>query len=109
MRLISATMLLLCLAVQASCQTDNQPGVGTSDASDKRVCEAKGGTYEIAGRARSYVCFLPLPDAGKTCEKASDCVGFCLSDTKQCSAVKPQFGCISHLDEAGRLQTICID
>jgi hypothetical protein len=109
MRLITATMLFLSFAIQASCQTDIQPGADKPNASGKQVCEAKGGTYEVAGRARSHVCILPLPDAGKTCETASECVGFCLSDTKQCSAVTPQFGCISHLDRVGRLQTICID
>lgn len=76
---------------------------------ETQVCEAKGGRFEVVGKAQLPTCILPLPDAGKTCETATDCEGFCLSETRQCSAVTPQFGCIPHLDETGRSLVICID
>ncbi|WP_171228181.1 hypothetical protein [Ruegeria sp. HKCCA4008] len=99
---ICATVLAICLPRVGLAQTAEDPLA-------RKDCEAKGGSYEMGGRIRQFICFEPLPDAGNSCEKASDCAGFCLSDTKQCSAVTPQFGCIPHLDEAGRAQVICID
>lgn len=109
MRLMLLAVGIACTAVMSGCLPADGETVSNSANSDRAACEARGGTYEIAGRARSHVCFTPLPDAGKTCETGSDCAGFCLSDTKQCSAVTPQFGCISHLDDTGRAQVICID
>ncbi|WP_109311737.1 MULTISPECIES: hypothetical protein [Ruegeria] len=107
-------VMLRCLAVvgaglMAACLPADEKAEAASVNNGRQACEAKGGVYEVAGKAQQYVCVLPLADAGKTCEKGSDCQGFCLSETKQCSAVTPQFGCIPHLDETGRELVICID
>ncbi|NOD46484.1 MULTISPECIES: hypothetical protein [unclassified Ruegeria] len=99
---ICAALLMACLPCEGAAQA-------TEVELARQQCEAKGGRYEVAGRLRQYICFEPLPDAGAPCKIASDCAGFCLSDTKQCSAVTPKFGCVSHFDEAGQVQVICID
>ncbi|NOD78036.1 MULTISPECIES: hypothetical protein [unclassified Ruegeria] len=101
--------LVMCVALLMLCLPREGAAQATEDDLARQECEAKGGRYEVGGRLRQFICFEPLPDAGESCEKASDCAGFCLSDTKQCSAVTPKFGCISHLDEAGQAQVICID
>lgn len=96
-------------AVLPGCLPEDQQAVSKPVSSERQACEAKGGRYEVGGRAQTLICFTPLPDAGEACETATDCAGFCLSETKQCSSVTPQFGCIPHLDETGREQVICID
>ncbi|CUH85926.1 hypothetical protein [Thalassovita mediterranea] len=79
------------------------------DPAARATCQAQGGTYQIGGLARQYVCFRPQPDAGQACRTENDCTGFCLAETKQCSAQTPIFGCFDLLDADGRQQTICID
>ena len=102
-------VVVTCAAIMAVCMPREGAAQPTEDASARQECEAKGGRYEVGGRIQQFICFEPLPDAGASCEKASDCAGFCLSDTKQCSAITPKFGCTAHLDEAGQAQVICID
>ena len=101
---------IVCVALAgllAGCLSDGSQTAVSQD--ETQVCEAKGGRVEVVGKAQLPTCILPLPDAGKSCETATDCEGFCLSETRQCSAVAPQFGCIPHLDETGRELVICID
>ncbi|WP_298847824.1 hypothetical protein [uncultured Ruegeria sp.] len=109
MRRISLSGVVIGAALLAACGSGAQVTSDQPVVAERQECEANGGRYELGGRARQPICFTPLPDAGAACEKASDCAGFCLSETKQCSAVTPQFGCIPHLDEAGRTLVICID
>ncbi len=109
MRLLPLTLVASGMIALIGCLPEGDETTGKPVESERTACEAQGGTYEIGGLAQSYVCFTPLPDAGTTCEKETDCAGFCLSETRQCSAVTPQFGCIPHLDETGRELVICID
>lgn len=69
----------------------------------------KGGKVGRGGLLPDEVCFLPEPDAGKTCTKKTDCEGMCLADTRTCSPVTPMFGCFEFLDETGQKVGICID
>ncbi|NVO55485.1 hypothetical protein HW561_06760 [Rhodobacteraceae bacterium B1Z28] len=109
MRFLSMICALTAANLLAGCPPQDLDPDPPPDAGAFERCLERGGSYEIAGRARQHVCFTPLPDAGKSCEMASDCQGYCLSETKQCSAETPQFGCIAHLDESGRELVICID
>ncbi len=94
----------------AACQTDDFPGAPppAQKAAQKAACTAKGGTYDRAGMY-GYTCYMPMPDAGKSCHKSGDCAGICYADTHQCSAVSPQFGCYGYLDEKGQKVEICVD
>ncbi|MTI03455.1 hypothetical protein [Roseibium sp. RKSG952] len=109
MKVMSRCLVLVGAGFLAACLPTDDKAEAEPSQNERQACEAKGGINEVAGKAQQYVCILPLADAGKTCETGSDCEGFCLSETKQCSAVTPQFGCIPHLDETGRELVICID
>ena len=76
---------------------------------ERAECLMKGGSVGRGGLLPDEVCYLPQPDAGKACAKASDCEGMCLADTRTCSPVSPMFGCFEFLDETGRTVRICID
>ncbi len=72
-------------------------------------CLAAGGHWAFGGLSRQQLCFLPNADAGKSCKRASDCDGVCLSETHACAPERPLFGCYGYLDEAGRERMICRD
>jgi hypothetical protein len=55
------------------------------------------------------LCFLPNPDAGKSCARASDCTGTCLAESRTCAPEQPIFGCYSFLDDDGAEVTLCAD
>lgn len=76
---------------------------------ERAECVMKGGEVGRGGLLPDELCFLPQADAGKACEKESDCQGMCLADTRTCSPVTPMFGCFQFLDETGRTVGICID
>lgn len=73
------------------------------------ACLEASGRWERAGLAWQPQCILPTPDAGEACETAADCTGYCLADTRTCSAETPLFGCIPMLDLDGAAVTLCID
>lgn len=73
------------------------------------TCEAAGGHWDYGGLRHQQLCFMPQPDAGQACSKASDCNGVCLADSKTCSPEHPIFGCYSYLREDGSESMICVD
>jgi len=88
--------------------------VETSTPDDTRpqtqaACLEAGGRWAPGGLWPEPLCFLPNPDAGKGCSKASDCAGACLSESRTCSPESPRFGCYGYLDEAGDEVVICVD
>lgn len=106
-------ILSLCAALAlAACVEDPPPGgpegKPLSDA-ERAECLARGGTAGRGGLLPDEVCFLPQPDAGKSCSAAGDCAGQCLADTRTCSTVTPMFGCYDFLDETGKTVGICVD
>ncbi|GAA6164790.1 hypothetical protein NBRC116590_24940 [Pelagimonas sp. KU-00592-HH] len=90
-------------------ETPSSPRGPTPDKAAQAACLAEGGTYEIAGIAGQYVCIRPTVDAGKSCSAESDCSGFCMAETRTCSAVTPMFGCHPILLDDGSHAEICID
>ncbi len=73
------------------------------------ACLAAGGRWGTGGIRHRALCFLPTPDAGKACTKATDCHGFCLAETGTCSAETPRFGCFARLDASGARRMLCVD
>ena len=105
---VAGGALLLALA---GCMPENRlPGdpPAAQMRQERAECEAKGGEYAQAGLF-GHACYLPTEDAGKSCAAAGDCQGICYADTRQCSPVTPEFGCIAMLDEDGQRMEICID
>ena len=91
-------------------KSGDQPLQGTRlSETERAACLLAGGRAGYGGVFPDEVCFRPLKDAGKSCTKAGDCEGLCLSDTRTCSTVTPMFGCYNFLDEQGRPADICID
>lgn len=110
MKLIPPAALLLlagCMA-EAGGGSDAAGAVPTAPQS-AAACVADGGRWAPGGLLPDRLCFLPTPDAGKSCARASDCSAVCLSDTRTCSAESPIFGCYGFLDEGGVEIMICTD
>ncbi|CUH41771.1 hypothetical protein RUM4293_00652 [Ruegeria atlantica] len=58
-------VMLRCLAVvgaglMAACLPADEKAEAASVNNGRQACEAKGGVYEVAGKAQQYVCVLPL-------------------------------------------------
>jgi hypothetical protein len=48
--------------------------------SDFRGCAQRGGTWKKSCPGKSYRCFYPYEDGGKTCSDSSQCEGECIID-----------------------------
>jgi len=103
------------LVVLAACMADVQDKTGgasqanTLNPQSETACSAVGGTWGPRGLYPAPLCTLPNPDAGQSCQSASDCIGVCLAETRTCASVRPIFGCYAFLDEEGREVTMCAD
>ena len=111
--MIRAVFLIL-LAAATSCVPDKQedtgPLIGASAVeAQQKTCEAAGGRFGKAGIAGTRVCYRTPPDAGKACNRATDCTSECLARTKTCAPITPLFGCNDILDSLGRSVTLCRD
>ncbi|MDO9637853.1 MAG: hypothetical protein Q7J44_04860 [Pseudotabrizicola sp.] len=73
------------------------------------ACEKRGGIWSAAGGGTAAFCQTPTRDAGKSCKAATDCTGYCLSQSGTCAPVTPMLGCHAILDEQGRMLTQCIN
>ncbi|WP_417248076.1 hypothetical protein [Celeribacter sp.] len=111
---LCATVLL------TACQTEPEgsnfilgPGAAESDPSNitkaQAACEARGGEWREAGHAGLLACFTTPRDAGKTCERSTDCETECLARSHSCAPIKPLIGCNDVLDSSGRMVTLCLD
>lgn len=80
-----------------------------STLADDEKCRAEGGRVEVAGLLGNRICIKPAPDAGNSCNRASDCAGLCLSDTRTCSVELPTLGCFGILDETGKKVLRCVE
>jgi len=92
--------------------------VAQGPALGEKACAVGGGHIEHLGKAQAAYCVTPLRGAGKVCAKKSDCLGECLTDFPptgsephgRCQAWKePLFGCVTRLDEQGKLEDRCTD
>jgi hypothetical protein len=111
-KIILGLAAALALVGLAACQPDVSPvapqGPGLTQA-EQADCRDHGGSLGRGGLIGGEVCFKPTPDAGKSCDKASDCSGSCMADTRTCSKQTPQFGCFEFLDDQGQKVGLCID
>lgn len=98
--------LAACLATQPK---DKLPPVGAASvAKSKEQCTRQGGQW--AGReGKGMLCFHTPPDAGKMCQRASDCSTACLAKSHTCAPVSPLIGCQDLIDDQGRTVTQCVN
>ncbi len=92
------------------CQTE-EGNFGKSAAAiraEREQCAVDGGKY-LPGGIVGYVCYLPAPDAGKSCNRESDCSGLCMAEERTCSLFSPVFGCQLVLTDEGKQVEICFD
>ena len=73
------------------------------------ACIKKGGDWRKVGSAGGEACVTLTKDAGKSCQRESDCEGFCLARSGSCAPFKPMFGCNDILQDNGVMVTLCID
>lgn len=106
MRRLAALALLVLAACQPEAEALPRPSM---TATEKADCTAKGGQIGIAGLLGGEFCVKRAPDVGKSCTKASDCAGDCLSASRTCAPTLNPFGCRDYLDETGQPQSICVD
>jgi hypothetical protein len=72
------------------------------------ACEKGGGRFVSAGTKQSFACVRPTRDAGKRCNRESDCQGLCLARSQTCSPFTPVFGCQEILNDRGLRMTQCV-
>lgn len=72
------------------------------------ACEKKGRMW---GKIDSgaYACVSRTKDAGKRCERESQCDGVCLARSGTCSPFKPLYGCNEILQDNGARVTLCLE
>ncbi|MCE8421969.1 hypothetical protein LZ190_25545, partial [Rhodovulum sulfidophilum] len=71
------------------------------------ACEKAGGSY-VAVKAL-FTCVKTPSDAGRRCDRESDCSGRCLARSQTCAPLDPLLGCNDILDDEGRRITLCLD
>jgi hypothetical protein len=73
------------------------------------ACEKKGSKWFKIGDGEKYACVRLTKDAGKRCEKESQCDGVCLARSGTCSPFKPLYGCNEILQDNGARVTLCLE
>ena len=99
---------LVVMALLSSCMTKEEQAMADELAQRKATCLETGGTWGIGGILGLQQCFPNYSDAGKSCNRESDCQGMCMADTRTCAKTS-SYGCMSYLNDDGNLEEICID
>jgi hypothetical protein len=73
------------------------------------ACEKKGGKWFKVGKGEKRACVHQTKDAGKRCERESQCDGVCLARSGTCSPFKPLYGCNEILQDNGARVTLCLE
>lgn len=73
------------------------------------ACEKKGNKWFKIGDGNKFGCVKQTKDAGKRCERESQCDGVCLARSKTCSPFKPLYGCNEILQDNGARVTLCLE
>ncbi|MES2916728.1 MAG: hypothetical protein V4753_16555 [Pseudomonadota bacterium] len=73
------------------------------------ACEKKGSKWFKIGDGEKYGCVKETRDAGKRCQKESQCDGVCLARSGTCSPFKPLYGCNEILQDNGARVTLCLE
>lgn len=72
------------------------------------ACEKKGSKWFKIGEGK-FGCVKETRDAGKRCEKESQCDGVCLARSGTCAPFKPLYGCNEILQDNGARVTLCLN
>jgi hypothetical protein len=72
------------------------------------ACEKKGSKWFKIGDGK-FGCVRVTKDAGKRCEKESQCDGVCLARSGTCSPFKPLYGCNEILQDNGARVNLCLE
>lgn len=72
------------------------------------ACEKKRGEWRGNGKGGS-LCYYRTRDGGKTCQKSTDCEGYCLARSRSCAPVRPLLGCVAVLTQNGVPAEICLE
>lgn len=73
------------------------------------ACEKKGGKWYKVGKGDKRACVRQTKDAGKRCERESQCDSVCLARSGTCAPFKPMYGCNEILQDNGARVTLCLD
>lgn len=73
------------------------------------ACEKKGGKWFKIGKGDKRACVRQTKDAGKRCERESQCDSVCLARSGTCAPFKPMYGCNEILQDNGARVTLCLD
>lgn len=71
------------------------------------ACEKKKGRWVRVGEGRA--CVFQTKDAGKRCERESQCDSVCLARSGTCAPFKPMYGCNEILQDNGARVTLCLE
>ena len=80
----------------------------TPKSEQQLACEKKGSKWFKIGEGK-FGCVRVTKDAGKRCEKESQCDGVCLARSGTCSPFKPLYGCNEILQDNGARVTLCLE
>ncbi|HLQ20008.1 MAG TPA: hypothetical protein VK146_13605 [Tabrizicola sp.] len=81
----------------------------TPKSEQQLACEKKKGRWLRVGKGSARACVFQTKDAGKRCERESQCEGVCLARSGTCSPLKPLYGCNEILQDNGARVTLCLD
>ncbi len=73
------------------------------------ACEKKGGNWFKVGKGDKRACVRQTRDAGKRCERESQCDSVCLARSGTCAPFKPMYGCNEILQDNGARVTLCLE
>lgn len=73
------------------------------------ACEKKKGRWAKIGKGDARACVYQTKDAGKRCERESQCDSVCLARSGTCAPYKPMYGCNEILQDNGARVTLCLD
>jgi hypothetical protein len=81
----------------------------TPKSQQQLACEKKKGRWAKIGKGEARACVFQTNDAGKRCERESQCDSVCLARSGTCAPFKPMYGCNEILQDNGMRVTLCLD
>lgn len=81
----------------------------TPKSEQQLACEKKKGRWARVGKGEGRACVFQTKDAGKRCERESQCDSLCLARSGTCAPFKPMYGCNEILQDNGMRVTLCLE
>lgn len=98
---------------EAAAEPAPQPDLAETPVTPKSeqqlACEKKKGRWARVGKGEGRACVFQTRDAGKRCERESQCDSVCLARSGTCAPFKPMYGCNEILQDNGARVTLCLD